>query len=172
MILSSLLVASVVEPATVLATVGDPTAPFGDPTALLALLGDPAALVAALDPATAGALASVILREGGGVDVDVDFSAGNVVSSAATAFVLVFTIIGILVAVPLGILTSLVWAVASAIAFLAIADRLVCREDGWLEPLLVGAAINGLLTLRGIGGILSFGVGAVGFGAVLENRMR
>jgi hypothetical protein len=47
---------------------------------------------------------------------------------------------------------------------------LVGRDRGWLAALLVGAGINGLLTLTGIGSIVSFGVGAVGFGAVLRDR--
>lgn len=84
-------------------------------------------------------------------------------------FVLVITIVGILVAIPLAILSYVVWAVGSAVAFLAVGDRLVGREDGWTKPLLVGAGINGLLTLTGIGGLLSFAVGAAGFGAVLRD---
>lgn len=83
--------------------------------------------------------------------------------------VLVITIVGILVAVPLAILAYLVWAVGAAVAFLAIGDRLVGHEDGWVKPLVVGAAINGGLALTGIGGIVSFAVGATGFGAVLKN---
>lgn len=86
-------------------------------------------------------------------------------------FVLVLTGIGIIVAIPLVLLSYLVWAVGSAIAFLAIGDRLVGHEDGWLKPLLVAAGLNGLLTLTGIGGIVSFGVGAAGFGAVLKDYL-
>lgn len=82
--------------------------------------------------------------------------------------VLVITIIGILVAIPFAVLSYVVWAVGSAIAFLAIGDRLVGRDEGWTKPLLVGAAINGGLTLTGIGGLVSFAVGAAGFGAVVR----
>lgn len=85
--------------------------------------------------------------------------------------VLVITIIGILVALPLILLAVLVWAVGAAIAFLAIGDRLVGHEDGWLKPLAVGAAINGALALTGVGGIVSFAVGAAGFGAVLRTYL-
>lgn len=81
---------------------------------------------------------------------------------------LVITFIGILVAIPLAIVTFLVWAVGASIAFLAIGDRLVGHDDGWLKPLVVGAAINGGLALTGIGGLVSFAVGAAGFGAVLK----
>jgi len=83
--------------------------------------------------------------------------------------VLVITIVGILVAIPLAIVSYVVWAVGSAVAFLAIGERLVGREEGWTKPLLVGAGINGLLTVTGIGGIVSFAVGAAGFGAVLRD---
>lgn len=82
--------------------------------------------------------------------------------------VLIITIIGILLAIPFVILSYVVWAVGSAIAFLAIADRIVGHEEGWARPLVIGAGINGALTLTGIGGLLSFCVGAAGFGAVLQ----
>lgn len=82
---------------------------------------------------------------------------------------LAITIIGIIVVVPLAIVLGLAWAAGAAIAFLAIADRLVGRADGWLKPLLVAALINGGLTLTGIGGLVSFAVGAAGFGALLRD---
>lgn len=85
--------------------------------------------------------------------------------------VLVFTIIGVLVALPLGLRAYVVWAVGASIAFLAIGDRLVGHDDGWAKPLLVGVAINGGLTVTGVGGILSFAIGAAGFGAVLKKYL-
>lgn len=85
--------------------------------------------------------------------------------------VLVVTIVGILLAIPFAILAALIWAVGAAVAYLAIADRLVGREDGWTKPLLVAAAINGGLTLTGIGGLVSFCIGAAGFGAVLKDKL-
>jgi len=85
--------------------------------------------------------------------------------------VLVITLVGILLAIPLAIVTYVIWAVGAAIAYLAIGERLVGREDGWLKPLLVGAAINGVLALTGIGGLVAFGIGAAGFGAVLRSRL-
>lgn len=85
------------------------------------------------------------------------------------AIVLAITIIGILLALPLVIVAYVVWAVGSAIAYLAIGDRLVGHEDGWLKPLLVGAGINGVLALTGVGGLVAFGIGAAGFGAVLRD---
>lgn len=87
------------------------------------------------------------------------------------ALVLVVTIIGIALAIPLLLLAWVVWAVGSAVAFLAIGDRLVGHDDGWTRPLLVAAGINGLLTLTGVGGILSLCVGAAGFGAVLRSYL-
>ncbi|QLG47411.1 hypothetical protein [Natrinema halophilum] len=87
------------------------------------------------------------------------------------AVVLILTVIGILVAAPLLILAFLVWAIGAAIAYLAIADRLVGREDGWLKPLVVAAAINGILVVTAVGGLLSICIGAAGFGAVLRNYL-
>lgn len=81
---------------------------------------------------------------------------------------LVITVVGILVAFPLMVVAYVVWAIGAAIAYLAIADRLVGHEDGWLKPLLVGAGINGLLVVTGIGGLLALCIGAAGFGAVLK----
>ena len=83
--------------------------------------------------------------------------------------VLVVTLVGIVVAVPLAIVIGLAWAVGASVAFLAVGERLVGRDDGWLAPLLVGALINGGLTLTGIGGLVTFAVGAAGFGALLRD---
>jgi hypothetical protein len=57
--------------------------------------------------------------------------------------VLVITLIGILVAIPPALLAYVVWAVGAAVAFLAIGDRMVGREDGRAKPLPVGAALKG-----------------------------
>lgn len=80
---------------------------------------------------------------------------------------LVISIFGIVLAIPLAIVAGIVWAVGAAVAFLAIGERLVGSDDGWLKPLVVGALINGGLTLTGIGGLVSFAVGAAGFGALV-----
>jgi hypothetical protein len=91
---------------------------------------------------------------------------------ALAVFVLVITILGILVAIPLVLLAYAVWAVGATVAFLAIAERLVDREgDDWTRSLVVAAALNGGLVLTGAGGILAFCIGAAGFGAVLEDRL-
>ncbi|OAQ52867.1 hypothetical protein HTG_11105 [Natrinema mahii] len=85
---------------------------------------------------------------------------------------LVVTIVGIIVAIPLFLLAYLVWAVGGAIAYLAIADRLVGRtDDEWLKRLLVAAAISGALAVTGVGGILAICIGAAGFGAVLQDYL-
>ncbi|MGB9965378.1 hypothetical protein [Halobacterium sp. CBA1126] len=81
---------------------------------------------------------------------------------------LVFTIVGIVVALPLALVAYVVWAVGAAVAYLAIADRLVGHEDGWLKALLVAAAINGALAATGVGGLVALLVGVTGFGAVLR----
>lgn len=85
--------------------------------------------------------------------------------------VLVLTIVGILVVIPLVLVAYLIWAVGATIAFLAIAGRLVDRDDGWSKPLVVAALLNGALVLTGVGGLLSFLVGAAGFGAVLRDAV-
>ena len=88
---------------------------------------------------------------------------------ALATFIMAITIVGLIVALPLALLLYVLWAVGSTIAFLAVADRLVGREEGWTKPLVVAAAINGGLAFTGIGGILAFVVGAVGFGVVLAD---
>ena len=85
---------------------------------------------------------------------------------------LAITIVGILLALPLALVAYLVWAVGAAVAYLAIGDRLVGHDDGWVKPLLVGAGINGALAITGIGGLVSFAIGAAGFGAVLRDWQR
>lgn len=95
----------------------------------------------------------------------------SLVFFALVILVLFVTIIGILIAVPLALGLYLVWAVGASIAFLAIGERLVGREDGWVKPLLVGAGINGALALTGIGAILTFAIGAAGFGTVLRDYL-
>lgn len=99
------------------------------------------------------------------------YGIGSLLVIGLVIFLLVITIIGILVAFPLGLLAYLVWAIGAAIASLAIAERLVGREDGWLKPLVVGAAINGVLAMTGVGAILSVCIGAAGFGAVLRDYL-
>lgn len=99
------------------------------------------------------------------------YGIGSLLLLFIAIFVLAITIVGIIVAIPLAILAYVIWAVGAAIAFLAIGDRLVGHGDGWTKPLLVGAAINGGLTLTGIGGLLTFAIGAVGFGTVLRGYL-
>lgn len=87
------------------------------------------------------------------------------------AFILVvillaITIIGLLVLIPLALVLYVLWAFGLAVGFLAIADRLVGRDDGWLVPLLIAAGLNAALVLSAVGGIVGFVVGAAGFGAV------
>jgi hypothetical protein len=93
------------------------------------------------------------------MDVLVDEPVGSfvyglvcLVGALLVVLVLFITIIGILVAIPFAIVVGIAWAVGAAIAYLVIAERLVGREgDEWGKPLLVAAALNGALTLTGIG---------------------
>lgn len=93
------------------------------------------------------------------------------VALVISTIALFISVIGILVVIPLLVVSVLVWSVGAAIAYLAIAERLVSSDDGWLVPLLVAGCINGALTLTGIGALLSFGIGATGFGAVLRDYL-
>jgi hypothetical protein len=94
----------------------------------------------------------------------------SLVSLALVTVVLVITFVGVVLAIPLVLVAYLVWAIGAAVAYLAIGERLVGREDGWLKPLLVGAAINGVLALTGVGGLIAIAIGAAGFGVVLQNQ--
>lgn len=85
------------------------------------------------------------------------------------AVLLAITIVGIVFALPMLLVAYVVWAVGAAIAYLAIGERLVGRDDGWLKPLVVGAGINGLLAVTGVGGLVSVCIGAAGFGVVLRS---
>lgn len=82
--------------------------------------------------------------------------------------VLLFTIVGIVLAVPLVFVAYVLWAAGATVAYLAVADRLVGHDDGWLPALLVAALLNGGLAATGIGGIVGLAVGAAGFGTILK----
>ncbi|MFC6954176.1 hypothetical protein [Halorubellus litoreus] len=82
--------------------------------------------------------------------------------------VLFVTILGIPFALLLAFFLYLAWVVGAVIAYLAIADRFVDVDDDWVVALVVAAALNGVLTLTGIGALLSFCIGAAGFGTLLR----
>ena len=96
---------------------------------------------------------------------------GSLVGLLVVSVLLVLTLVGILVALPLMLAAYLVWAVGATVAFLALSDRLVGRDGSWLKPLVVAAGLNGGLALTGIGGLVSFVVGAVGVGCVLRDAL-
>lgn len=92
----------------------------------------------------------------------------GLVAVACATFLLVISFVGIPFALLLVIVAYVLWAVGSAIAFLAIGDRLVDEQENRLVPLAVGAGINGALVLTGIGGLVALCIGAAGFGAVVR----
>lgn len=96
------------------------------------------------------------------------YGLGVILLLVVISAVLVVTVVGVLVAIPLLLFVSLVWIVGSAVAFLLVGHRIAGDGDGWFKPLLVGAAVNGGLALTGIGGLVSFCLGAAGFGAILR----
>ncbi|WP_232702369.1 hypothetical protein [Halobacterium wangiae] len=123
------------------------------------------AIAVAVFPERTEALMEAVLDDPVG-----SFAYGLLVSIAlfVVAVVLVLTIVGILVAIPLLLVAYVLWAAGAAVAYLAIADRLVGHEDGWLKALLVAATINGLLAATGVGAIVAVCIGIAGFGAVLR----
>lgn len=84
------------------------------------------------------------------------------------AVIFAITIIGIPIAMLLGLVAYLLWIFGAIIAYLAIADRLIGPRNQFLGLLLLAGAINGILVLTGIGSIISFIVGATGFGTVVR----
>lgn len=90
---------------------------------------------------------------------------------AVLSILLVISIVGILAVIPLLLVAIVAWAVGTTIVYLAIADRLVDHDNGWVRPLVVGALINGGLTLTGVGSIIALCLGAVGFGAVVKELL-
>ncbi|WP_256390769.1 hypothetical protein [Natronoarchaeum rubrum] len=92
----------------------------------------------------------------------------GLVGVACATFLLVISFIGIPFALLLVLVAYVLWAIGSAIAFLAIGDRLVANRENRLVPLAVGAGINGALVLSGIGGLVALCIGAAGFGAVVR----
>lgn len=126
------------------------------------------AILVAVTPAYTDRLLTDVFDEPGSAFL---YGFGSVLSLALLSVLLVLTVFGVLFAIPLIVVTYLVWAVGATIGFLAISDRLVGHDDGWLKPLLVAAGLNGGLALTGIGGIVSFVVGAVGFGAILRDYL-
>jgi len=80
--------------------------------------------------------------------------------------------IGLVVAIPLVFAVWVTWGFGSAVAFLAVGERLVGTEDGWLKPLAVGSLINGALALSGVGALVSLLVAAAGFGALVGDWLR
>jgi len=100
----------------------------------------------------------------------------SLVALVAATILLVFTIIGILVALPLVLVAYVFWAAGSAVAFLAIADRLIGgdeddTDEDWLLTLFVAALLSGGLAATGVGAVLGLAVGAAGFGAILRPHL-
>ena len=126
------------------------------------------AIMIALAPAYTERMMADVLEDPVGAFV---YGIASLLALALLTVLLVVTIVGIVVAIPLVVVAYLVWAVGAAVGYLAIADRLVGRTDGWLKPLLVAAGINGALALTGIGGLVSICIGAAGFGVVLRDAL-
>lgn len=89
--------------------------------------------------------------------------------AAIVVVVLLFvTILGIPLALLLAFALYLAWVVGAVVGYLAIADRFVNVDDDWVVALAVAAVLNAVLTLTGVGALVSFCVGAAGFGTLLR----
>jgi hypothetical protein len=83
-------------------------------------------------------------------------------------FLFLITVIRILLAIQLLLVAYLGPGIGTGIAYLAVGDGLVGRGDGWLKPLLLKSAINGMLVLKGVSGLLSLLICAADFIAVVR----
>ncbi|WP_066412625.1 hypothetical protein [Halorubrum aethiopicum] len=123
-----------------------------------------AAILVAVRPAYVERMAEVVLDRPGSAFL---YGLFLLVALFVSVLALAITGIGLLVAIPLLVAAYVVWAVGAAVAYLAVADRLVGHGDGWTKAVLVAAALNGALAAIGVGALVALVVGAVGFGAVL-----
>ncbi|QSG07777.1 hypothetical protein [Halapricum desulfuricans] len=93
--------------------------------------------------------------------------------SMLTARLLVLLLTITVIAAPVALIVLVVAVVAAVlgatIVFLGIAGRLVDIDDHWLTALVLAAALNGGLVLTGVGGLVSLGAAAAGFGAMLND---
>lgn len=89
---------------------------------------------------------------------------------AVLVVLLVVSIIGSLVVVPLVVAAWLVWLAGASLVLLAIADRLVGHDDGWIPALLAAAGISAALALSDIGAIITLVLGALGLETILPGR--
>ena len=95
---------------------------------------------------------------------------GIFVALIGVTLILVFTIVGILVALPLALVALLLYLVGSAIVFVAVGERLLDATDvdasRWGD-LVVGALVAAVLAaIPFLGGLANFVVNAVGIGAI------
>lgn len=87
--------------------------------------------------------------------------------AAVVVVVLLFvTVLGIPLALLLLFAVYVAWVVGAVVAYLAIADRFVSVDDDRAVALVVAALLNAVLTLTGVGALVSFCIGAAGFGTL------
>lgn len=101
---------------------------------------------------------------------------GVFVALILVTIVLFITIVGIIVAIPLLIVTGILYLVGSAIVFVAIGDRILDAADTegsrWAD-LVVGALVAAVIAaIPVIGGLANFVINAVGVGAIVYRWRR
>ncbi|QSG05373.1 hypothetical protein [Halapricum desulfuricans] len=93
----------------------------------------------------------------------------SMLTAGLVALLLSITVIAAPIALVV-LVASVVTAVLGAtIVFLGTVGRLVDIDDHWLGTLVLVAALNGGLVLTGVGGLVSLGAAAAGFGAMLND---
>lgn len=93
----------------------------------------------------------------------------SLLTTVLVSVLLFITYLGAPVAMVLLVVAIVAAVLGATIVFLAIADGLIGHDAGWLGPLLLAAGINGGLVLTGVGGLVTLGAAATGFGAMLND---
>lgn len=93
----------------------------------------------------------------------------SMLTAALVILLLFLTYLAAPVALLLLVTATVAVVMGATITFLAITDKLVGHDDSWLAVLVLAAAVNAGLVLTGVGGLVSVGAAAAGFGAMLNN---
>ena len=101
---------------------------------------------------------------------------GIFVALIVVTLLLVFTVVGIVVALPLALLAFVLYLVGSAIVFVAVGERILDAADvetsRWGD-LAVGALVAAVLAaIPFVGGLANFVVNSVGVGAIVYRWRR
>lgn len=93
----------------------------------------------------------------------------TMIGFAVLIFVLIITIVGILLAIPLAIVFGIVSAAGGVLAYLAVCDGFV--DSRWVALVVAALATAVVNLIPVIGSVIGFVIGAVGLGAVVRRWM-